>query len=113
MRASVVVIIREFGRRIRLKNTCEKYRAMEEEQSSLDVTGDDIDLGYEERPVNRYGSPIALPESTDYEEAGPSQALPSRVVSSSIVSRASAYVEFYYQFVGYKRLRICVALYSV
>ena len=54
-----------------------------EEESSLDVTGDDIDLGYEERPVNRYGSPIALPESTDYEEAGPSQALPSRVVSFS------------------------------
>ena len=31
-----------------------------EEESSLDVTGDDIDLGYEERLVNRYGSPIAL-----------------------------------------------------
>ena len=29
----------------------------------LVVTDDDIDLGYEERPVNRYGSPIALPES--------------------------------------------------
>ena len=44
-----------------------------EEESSVDVTGDEIDLGYEERPVNRYGSPIALPESTDHEEAGPSQ----------------------------------------
>lgn len=51
-----------------------------EEESSLDVTGDDIDLGYEERPVNRYGSPVALPESTDHEEAGPSQVLPSRVI---------------------------------
>ena len=61
-----------------------KNRAMEgEEESSLDVSGDDIDLGYEERPVNRYGSPIALPESADYEEAGPSRAPPSRVVSSS------------------------------
>ena len=55
-----------------------------EEKSSLDVTGDDIDLGYEERPVNHYGSPIALPESTNYEEAGPSQAFPSRVVSSKL-----------------------------
>ena len=71
--ASVVVIIQEFGRRVRLKNTWEKHRTMEgEEESSLDVTGDDIDLGYEERPVNRYGSPTALPESTNYEEAGPS-----------------------------------------
>ena len=59
-------------------------RTMEgEEESSLDVTGDDIDLGYEERPVNRYGSPVALPESTDHEEAGPSQVLPSRAVSSN------------------------------
>ena len=58
-----------------------------EEESSLDVTGDDIDLGYEERPVNRYGSPIALPESADYEEAGPSRAPPSRVVSSSCCSK--------------------------
>ena len=83
MRASVVVIIREFGRCVRLKNTWEKNRAMEgEEESSLDVTGDDVDLGYEERLVNRYGSPIALLESTDYEEAGPSQALLGRVVSS-------------------------------
>ena len=40
-----------------------------EEESSFDVTGDDIDLGFEERPVSRYGSPIALPESTDHEEA--------------------------------------------
>ena len=32
-----------------------------EEESSFDVTGNDIDLGYEERPVNRYGSPIAGP----------------------------------------------------
>ena len=53
-----------------------------EEESSLDVTGDGIDLGYSERPVNRYGSPTALPERTDYEEAGPSEAPPSRVVSS-------------------------------
>ena len=46
LRASVVVIIREFGRRVRLKNTWEKNRAVEgEEESSLDVTGDDIDLG--------------------------------------------------------------------
>ena len=52
-------------------------------ESSLDVTGDDIDLGYEESPVNRYGFPVALPESTDHEEAGPSQVLPSRVVSSN------------------------------
>lgn len=78
----MIVIIREFGRRARLQNTWEKRRTMEgEEESSLDVTGDDIDLGYEERPANRYGSPIALPESTDYEETGPSQVLPSRVVS--------------------------------
>ena len=47
LRASVVVIICEFGRRVRLKNTWEKHRAMEgEEESSLDVTGDDIDLSY-------------------------------------------------------------------
>ena len=80
-----------------------------EEESSLGVTGDKIDLGYEERPVNRYGSPIALPESTDHEEAGPSQALLSRVVSSNEARMSN----FYYRFVGYKRLRICVALNSV
>ena len=74
-----------------------------------DVTGDEIDLGYEERPVNCYGSPIALPESTDHEEAGPSQALPGRVVSANEARMSN----FYYRFVGYKRLRICVALYSV
>ena len=80
-----------------------------EEESSLDVTGDEIDLGYEERPVNRYGFPIALPESTDHEAAGPSQALPSRVVSSNEARMSN----FYYRFVGYKQLRICIALYSV
>ena len=79
-----------------------------EEESSLDVTGDEIDLGYEERPVNCYGSPIALPESTDHEEAGPSQALPGRVVSANEALMSN----FYYRFVGYKRVRICVALYS-
>ena len=52
-----------------------------EEESSFDVTGDDSDLGYEERPVHRCGSPIACPQSTDHEEAWLSQALPSRVVS--------------------------------
>ena len=70
-----------------------------EEESSLDVTGDEIDLGY--------GSPITLPESTDHEEAGPSQALP--VVSANEARMSN----FYYRFVGNKRLRICVALYSV
>ena len=80
-----------------------------EEESSLAVTGDEIDLGYEERPINRYGSPIALPESTDHEEPGPSQALASRVVSSNEAPMSN----FYYRFVGYKRLRIYVALYSV
>ena len=110
MRASVDVLIRKFGRRVRLINTWEKNRTTEgEEESSLGVTGDKIDLGYEERPVNRYGSPIALPESTDHEEAGPSQALPSRVVSSNEARMSN----FYYRFVGYKRLRICVALNSV
>ena len=80
-----------------------------EEESSLDVTGDEIDLGYEERPVNCYGSPIALPESTDHEEAGPSQALPGRVVSANEARMSN----FYYRFIECKRLRICVALYSV
>lgn len=61
-----------------------------EEESSLDVTGDEIDLGYEERPVNCYGSPIALPESTDHEEAGPSQALPGRVICQSASARILA-----------------------
>ena len=110
MRASVDVLIREFGRRVRLINTWEKNRTMEgEEESSLDVTGDEIDLGYEERPVNCYGSSIALPESTDHEEAGPSQALPGRLVSANEARMSN----FYYRFVGYKRLRICVPLYSV
>ena len=46
------------------------------------------------------GSPIALPESTDHEEAGPSQALPGRVVSANEARMSN----FYYRFVGYKRL---------
>ena len=75
-----------------------------EEESSLDVTGDEIDFDYEERPVNCYGSPIALPESTDHEEAGPSQALPGRVVSANEARMSN----FYYRFVGYKRLRFAL-----
>ena len=91
-------------------NTWEKNRTKEGvEESSLDVAGDEIDLGYEERPVKRYSSPIALPQSTDHEEAGSSQALPSRVASSNEARMSN----FYYPFVGYKRLRICIALYSV
>ena len=51
--------------------------------AELIVPSINSDLCYEESPVNRYGSPKALPESTDHEEAGPSQVLPSRVVSSN------------------------------
>lgn len=41
-----------------------------EEESFLDVIGDDIDLGYEERFVNCYGFFIVFLESIDYEEVG-------------------------------------------
>ena len=49
------------------------------EESLLDITANSADTECEERPVNRYGSPIARRSSGDVGE--PSQVPSSRVVS--------------------------------